>query len=111
MEHINKLKQWEVECQKEGVDPLFPALARHIGHRSSDKDKMLLTKATQNPESYQEKDEKLFWGLKYFVRGDLILDDGSEITLDDFAEKVGLPPLPYLEEQPTPIELGDLEEE
>ena len=104
-DQLKNLQHWTAVCQNSHVNELFLALARHIAHQSSTEDKNLLISAAQHPEQYQEKDEKLYWGLKYIVRGDLLLNDGSEITLDALGETLNFPPLPYLEDQPQPIDL------
>jgi hypothetical protein len=39
------------------------------------------------------------------VRGDVMLDDGSVVTLDELADQVGLPHLPYLEDMPAEFEV------
>lgn len=49
-------------------------------------------------------DKKLYWGLKYIVRGDVVLPDGIDPTLDALSETLDLPILPYLEDQPKPLE-------
>ena len=34
-----------------------------------------------------------------------MLDDGTEVTLDDLADELGVPRLPYLEEMPEELEV------
>jgi hypothetical protein len=63
----------------------------------------LLINLAQHPE---KRDEPLSLGLKYYVRGDLVFEDGSEMTLDALCDELGLPRLPYLEEMPPEIDLG-----
>jgi hypothetical protein len=82
-------------------DPIWPALGRHISRRSTARDRKLLVALAQNPEKRQGH---LSWGLKYIVRGDIRLDDQSVITLDDLAQELRLPTLPYLDELPPHLE-------
>ncbi len=84
-------------------NPLWPALARHIARCSTKRDRTLLTAAIQHPAKY---DPPLAWGLKYYCRGDLLLPDGSELTLDALCDELKLPHLPYLEAQPSYIEFS-----
>lgn len=83
---------------------MWPALARQVARCSSDDDRALLTQLCQHPElraaGQPFGSDLLYWGLKYFVRGDLLLEDGSEITLDQLCDLHQLPRLPYLEEAP-----------
>jgi hypothetical protein len=77
----------------DGSDPLWAALARHIARWSTDQDRCLLIDLARRPE---RREGVLRWGLQYVVRGDVILDDGTEVTLDDLAEQAGVKPLPYI---------------
>jgi hypothetical protein len=83
------------------LDPLWPALARHIARRSTPEDRALLADLAQHPE---KREPPLSWGLQFIVRGDVMLRDGSIVTLDELADEAGLPHLPYLEDMPD--ELG-----
>lgn len=83
-------------------EPLWPALARHIARRSTTEDRVLLESLAGQPE---QREGVLSWGLQYWVRGDLVLEDGSHLTLDDLADELGLPRLPLLEDQPPELEL------
>jgi hypothetical protein len=83
-------------------DPLWPALARHLARCSTDKDRTLLIDLARHPE---KREEPLSSGLKYYVRGDLVFEDGSEMTLDALCDELGLPRLPYLEEMPPEIDV------
>jgi hypothetical protein len=78
-------------------DPLWPAFARHVAKRSSEDDRALLTELAARPET---REPPLSWILKYIVRGDVPLNDGSEVTLDELSVELGYPTLPYLEEMP-----------
>jgi hypothetical protein len=75
-------------------EPLWPALARHIAHCSTMEDQLLLIDLAKHPE---KRDEPLLSGLKYYVRGDLVFDDGSEMTLDALCQQLGLQALKYLD--------------
>jgi len=78
-------------------DPLWPALARHLTHQSTNEDRALLIDLAQHPE---KREPPLSWGLQYYVRGDLVFEDGREVTLDELCSQLGLPSLPYLEDMP-----------
>ncbi|MBF0294092.1 MAG: TIR domain-containing protein [Magnetococcales bacterium] len=93
-EHMIQLK---TSLKNYQGDPLWPALARHVARCSTNDDKKLLENLAQNPE---QREAPLQWGLKYIVRGDVMLNDGSEITLDEICDEHGLERLPYLEEMP-----------
>lgn len=92
-------------------DPLWPALARHVARCSTPEDRALLETLARSPD---EAPEPLRWGLRYYVRGDILFEDGSVVTLDDiwaslrekFPEDADqLRDLPYLDELPPDIEL------
>lgn len=85
-------------------EPLWPALARWITRRPLPGDRELLLSLAQNPELRQH-DSALFYGLKYYVRGDLVLPDNSEQSLDFYCDKLNVPRLPLLEEMPPELEL------
>jgi hypothetical protein len=84
------------------LDPLWPALARHLARRSTPEDRALLTDLARHPE---KSEPPLSWGLQFIVRGDVMLEDGSVVTLDELADEAGLPHLPYLEEMPDELEV------
>lgn len=75
-------------------DPLWLALARHLARRSTDEDRRLLVSRVSEVDG----DDTLSLGLRYIVRGDIVLADGSEVTLDELAIKAGVPTLPMLDE-------------
>ena len=83
---------------------LWSALARHLARCSTDADRELLIDLARNPE---QREPPLSWGLRFIVRGDLLFDDGSIVTLDELCDELGLPRLPYLEDMPDEIELPD----
>jgi hypothetical protein len=76
------------------LDPLWPALARHIARISTAEDRSLLEELAQHPE---RREPPLSWGLRHIIRGDIILDDGDTLTLDEVTEQMGMPRLSHLE--------------
>ena len=72
----------------------------------------MLEFAAKNPDDYVNEyapgNDTLGWGLKYYVRGDVMLGDGSVYTLDELNKKFGYDPPPYLEEMGEEVELEDL---
>ena len=85
-------------------EPLWPALARHLARCSTARDRALLDELIRHPE---KREPPLSWGLQYYVRGDLVLDEGEELTLDALCDQLGLPRLPYLEELPPELEVEE----
>ncbi len=77
------------------VDSMWISLARFLAGQCSNDDRSLLCDLAANPG---KKESPLSWGLQYVVRGDLLLSDGTEVTLDQLCAQVGAPPLPYLDE-------------
>lgn len=43
--------------------------------------------------------------MKYIVRGDVLWDDGSVVTLDELADGCRLPRLAFLEEMPEELQV------
>jgi hypothetical protein len=84
------------------LDPLWPTLARHLARRSTPEDRALLADLARHPE---KREPPLSWGLQFIVRGDVMLADGSVVTLDDLADEAGVPHLPYLEDMPDELEV------
>ena len=89
-------------AKRRRVDPLWLALALHLARRSDDRDRRLLT---ERVASAHEDDSPLGWGLRYIVRGDVLLDGGRVITLDELSDLHGLPRLPLLKEMPYELEV------
>jgi len=85
------------------LDPLWPALARHLARHSTEEDRTLLTDLAQHPEHCESR--LLSWEFQYIVRGDIMREDGSVVTLDNLSEETGAPRLPYLEEMPDELEV------
>jgi TIR domain/NACHT domain len=84
-----------LDCYGSRVAPLWLALARHLVRRSSREDRLLLINSARYPEKMQEP---LQWGLQFIVRGDVLLEDNSVVTLDTLAEEAGLPLLTLLDD-------------
>jgi TIR domain/NACHT domain len=84
------------------IDPLWPALARHLARRSTTEDRALLIDLASQPEL---REPPLRWGLQFIVRGDVMLEDGSVVTLDELTDEAGLPRLPFLDEMPDELEV------
>lgn len=74
--------------------PIWPALARWIARCADDDDQRVLEHYAANPD---DCDAPLSWGMKYIVRGDVVLEDLSEATLDDLCDEAGIDRLPLLE--------------
>ena len=89
-------------CDTFEGDPLWPTLARHVARISSAEDRALLEDLARNPE---QREPPLSWGLQYYVRGDLVFDDGSVVTLDELCAQAGLMPLPLLEAMPDELDI------
>lgn len=90
------------------LHPVWPALARHLVHRSDAADRELLESLARDPE--QVEDGPLRWGLRFIVRGDLMLHDGSFVALDALCDEMGLPHLPYLEDPPPTPDVSQADE-
>ncbi|MEM6455192.1 MAG: NACHT domain-containing protein [Acidobacteriota bacterium] len=75
-----------------GGDPLWPALARHLAGASRSEDRALLTDLVGHPE---KRRPPLATALRFIARGDVLLDSGEIVTLDELADEadVTLPPL------------------
>ncbi len=80
------------------LEPVWPALARHLARRSDAADRALLEGLARDPDRVE--DGPLRWGLRFIVRGDVMLPDGSFVALDALCDEAGLPHLPYLEDPP-----------
>jgi 3',5'-cyclic AMP phosphodiesterase CpdA len=79
------------------LPPLWPALAKHLCRRSTTEDRALLLDLAKNPE---KAGEPLCWGLQFIVRGDVMREDGSIVTLDQIAAVAEQEPLPLLDDMP-----------
>jgi hypothetical protein len=84
-------------------DPLWPALARHVARISTSEDRALLEDLARHPE---KREPPLSWGLQHYVRGDLVFDDDSVVTLDELCAQAGVPPLPLLEAMPDELNIA-----
>jgi len=85
-------------------DPLWSALARHIARISGPEDSAVLEGAAARPEQYEPP---LSWALRYYVRGDIVMRDGTVITMDEICDELGVPRLPLLEAMPPEIDFGE----
>lgn len=95
------------EAERQHLDPLWQALGRHLARRPDAPDRSLLVERVANAH---EDDSPLGWGLRYIVRGDILLAGGRVITLDELSDLHGLPRLPLLEEMPDELDVGWEEE-
>lgn len=93
-------KKWQRESvvnalsrESSGLDPVWPALALHVAGLSTAADRALLTDLIQNPE---KREPPLFWALQFFLRGDVMLENGEIKTLDELAKNASVETLPYL---------------
>ncbi|TMQ07745.1 MAG: NACHT domain-containing protein [Deltaproteobacteria bacterium] len=82
--------------------PLWPALARHMARRSEPVERALLENLARHPENCAPP---LSWGLQYYVRGDLLFDDDSIVTLDELCDRCNVPPPPLLEDLPPELHI------
>ncbi len=83
-------------------DPLWPALARHLSRRSTADDRALLEDLARHPE---KREGVLSWCLRYYVRGDVMLQDGTVLTIDELCHQLGIDPPPLLEDLPDELPL------
>jgi len=81
-------------CDRFDGDVLWPALARHIARLATADDRALLADLARHPE---KRTPPLSWGLQYYVRGDLVLDGDTVITLDELCAQAQLTPPPLLD--------------
>ena len=89
-------------CDAFDGDPLWRALARHVARMSTAEDRALLEDLARHPET---REPPLSWGLQYYVRGDLMFDDDTVVTLDDLCAQAGLVPPPLLEDMPEELDI------
>ncbi|MBI5834361.1 MAG: metallophosphoesterase [Armatimonadetes bacterium] len=82
--------------------PMWHALANHIAGISTADDRAYLVGCAKNPPT--DLPDEVQWGLKYTVRGDVWMGDGSVVTLDDLLGEE----LPYLEEMEPPIPIEEI---
>lgn len=91
--------------EQRGPDPLWISLARHVARISTSEDRTLLEDLAAHPE---KRESPLSWGLKYIVRGDVLLPDGTHVTLDELCDEAGVERYPLLEEMPSELEQPDV---
>ncbi|HLK59274.1 MAG TPA: hypothetical protein VKU00_22130, partial [Chthonomonadaceae bacterium] len=87
--------------EEQNFDPFWIAFARHIARLSTPEDWAFLEDLAAHPE---KRKGLLAWGLQYIVRGDILLPDDTEVTLDELCRSAGVPLYPLLEEMPPEIE-------
>ncbi|HVT18944.1 MAG TPA: metallophosphoesterase [Thermoanaerobaculia bacterium] len=85
------------------LDCLWPALARHLARRSTAQDRELLVDLARDPA---KREPPLQWGLRFIVRGDLLLDDGSFLALDELTDQAGIERLPLLDEMEPELDVA-----
>jgi hypothetical protein len=78
-------------------DKLWPALSRHLAFRGREDDQDLLRSVAERPS---QRNGVLGWALKYMIRGDIVLNDGTEISLDELSQSLGVSALPLIEQYP-----------
>jgi 3',5'-cyclic AMP phosphodiesterase CpdA len=105
---IEELKATIPQLERRGLDPFWIAFARHIARISTAEDRALLEDLAAYPE---KREPPLSWGLQYIVRGDVLLPDGTEITLDELCAEAGVAPYQLLEEMPPEIEPEEEQQE
>src|SRR6185503_17986132 len=76
------------------IDP-WPALARRIAGLQRLDDTALLVQISKEPGLCGPALED---AMRYFVRGDVVLDAGAEVTIDELAVEAGIDTLPHLDE-------------
>ena len=89
-------------CDSFDGDPLWPALARHVARISTIEDRAVLEDLARHPE---KREPPLSWGLQHYVRGDLVFDDDTVVTLDELCARMGLAQLPVLEAMPDELDI------
>ncbi|MED5369764.1 MAG: NACHT domain-containing protein [Myxococcota bacterium] len=69
------------------ADPLWRSLALVLAQRASTADRALLLDLAQHPE---RREPPLSWGLRWIVRGDILLLDGSALRLESLGLELPL---------------------
>jgi hypothetical protein len=69
------------------AEPLWPALARAVAGQASEGDRALLCSLARDPS---QREGALRWGLQFLVRGDVLLPDGSVVTLEELGLELPL---------------------
>lgn len=82
------------------VHPLWQALARVLGDAHAEEDLKYLQAVATNPN---QLDEPLRSAVKYLVRGDVLMSDGSTIELDEIVRELSRPKMPYLDLSAAPL--------
>jgi hypothetical protein len=96
-------KEVDRACEAFVDEPLWPALARHVARMSTPEDRMLLEELVAHPERCKPP---LSWGLQYYVRGDLVFNDESVVSLDELCRQCGVTPPRFLEDMPAELNIS-----
>lgn len=83
-------------------DRIWPALARHVARVSTVEDRTVLENAAARPDQFEGL---VSWGLRYYVRGDIVMRNGTVLTMDEICDELTIPRLPLLEDMLPEIEL------
>jgi hypothetical protein len=75
---------------------------------SSSNDQTLLAELAAHPE---RREGLLYWGLRYYVRGDIVMSDGSVITLDEICDQIGMPRLSVVDDMLPEFNLDVIEDD
>lgn len=78
-----------------GSQALWPALARYIAQEATVEDRDFLTCLLKDPGQLPVP---LSWGIRYYIRGDVMQTNGTVVTLDELCDDNGLERLPLLDE-------------
>lgn len=89
------IAHWEAD-----VHPLWCALARYLARRPTDDDRAMLTALASGTARIRPDPTLDSNMLRFLVRGDVVLDGGDVIDLDEIASVAGVARLPYLEDLP-----------
>jgi 3',5'-cyclic AMP phosphodiesterase CpdA len=104
LHHDSNLNRFNkaLEDLPEKAYKFWRVFARHIARRSTNEDVEFLQNIAKYPEGHEAP---LSWQIQYIVRGDILLNNGDNLTLDTLSEEVGLAPLPYLEPVPKNLDV------
>ena len=76
-------------------DRMWHRLARHVARISTEADKQVLADIVNRPQAHVH-DEVLRYGIEFWVRGDILLNDGQQVRLEELVDDPG----PMLEDMP-----------
>lgn len=95
---LGALQEAEAQVKVNQLHPMWPAYARYSAGLAEPGDAEYLNDLAAHPEKCG--DEKLAMALQFFVRGDILMADGSILLLDDLFAEAGVEPLPLLDPAP-----------